>query len=139
VSRPAPARRELALAAVLAVAFGMAPTVGDVGGCGVQASELDARAFALARKEIDCQRCTACGLATSTCAAACDPAAPSRVGWPSSCHPLAHDGDVCLHALRAAGCGDYATFVDDVAPAEPSECDFCHLVPEAGGGGVGEF
>jgi hypothetical protein len=34
--------------------------------------------------------------------------------------------------LEAASCDDYATFVDDFAPAIPSECDFCHLPPEGG-------
>jgi hypothetical protein len=121
--------------AVLAVGFGMAPTVGDIGGCGVEASDLDPGLFARERKQVDCERCMECGLATSTCTAACNPDASTTVGWPTTCHPLAHDGDVCIRALRAAGCSDYATFVDDVASAEPTECDFCHLVPEASVGG----
>jgi hypothetical protein len=124
-------RRDLALAGVLAVVFGAAPTVGDIGSCGQVATDLDEQSFAAARKQIDCQRCTGCGLTTQTCRNACDPTAPSNVGWPSTCHPLAHDGDVCLRALAAAGCGDYAAFVDDVAPTLPTECDFCHLVPPA--------
>ena len=120
-----PARGELAVLAVLAVILGMAPTVGDVGGCGTEASDEDPVVFAHARKTVDCQRCGECGLGTNTCKAACDPKAPSNVAWPPSCHPLAHDGEVCIRALRAAGCSDYATFVDDVAPAVPTECDFC--------------
>lgn len=128
-------RGEVAFAATLAIALCTAPTVGDVGGCGVQASDLSPDAFAAQRKLIDCQRCTECALETSTCHVACDPKARSGAGWPATCHPLQHDGDVCLRALRAASCGDYASFVDDTAPTEPSECDFCHLVPEAGQSG----
>lgn len=130
-------RRELVLAGVLAVVFGAAPTVGDIGSCGQAATDLDVRSFAAARKQLDCQRCTECGLTTreptaQRCGAACDPTAASDVAFPATCHPLAHDGDVCLRALGAASCADYAAFVDDVAPTVPSECDFCHLVPEGG-------
>ncbi len=125
-------RKELAVAGVLALVFGAAPTVGDIGSCGVTATALDPLAFAAARKALDCQRCTDCGLSTQTCRNACDPKAPADVAIPATCHPLAHDGDVCLRALGAASCSDYAAFVDDVDPSEPTECDFCHLVPEAG-------
>jgi hypothetical protein len=125
-------RTEVALAGAIAIALCTAPTVGDVGGCGVQASDLDPATFAAERKLLDCQRCTECALDTNACHVACDPKARSDVAWPSTCHPLEHDGDVCLRALRAASCGDYASFVDDTAPTVPSECDFCHLVPEAG-------
>jgi hypothetical protein len=131
-------RRELAFAAVLAVLFGAAPTVGDIGACGQKATPLDEATFAAQRKALDCQRCTQCGLVTQTCADACDPAKPSPVAWPSTCFPLEHDGVVCLDALEAASCGDYASFVSDVAPTVPSECDFCHDIPEAGVG-VGEL
>jgi hypothetical protein len=125
-------RREIALAAAVAIALCTAPTVGDVGGCGVQASDLAADAFAAQRKQVDCERCTDCALDTNACHVACDPKARPNVAWPSTCHPLQHDGDVCLRALRAASCSAYASFVDDTAPTVPSECDFCHLVPEAG-------
>jgi hypothetical protein len=125
-------RREIALAAAVAIALCTAPTVGDVGGCGVQATDLSGSTFGAQRKLVDCQRCTECELTTSACRVACDPKARSSVAWPATCHPLEHDGDVCLRALRAASCADYATFVDDTAPAVPTECDFCHLVPEAG-------
>ena len=122
----------LLLVAVLALVFGAAPTVGDVGSCGSAASDLHPAPFAIARKEIDCRRCTECRLATQTCRSACDPNAPGTAGWPSTCHPLLHDGQVCLRALLAASCGDYAPFVDDVAATTPSECDFCRFVPESG-------
>jgi hypothetical protein len=131
-------RAEVACAAVIAVTLCTAPTVGDVGGCGDRATDLSVVAFDRARKLLDCQRCTECGLDTNACKTACDPRAPSTVGWPSTCHPIQHDGDVCLRALQAAGCSDYASFVSDTAPTNPTECDFCHLVPEAGpqqGGG----
>ena len=48
---------------------------------------------------------------------------------PQTCRPLLHDGEVCLRALNAASCSDYATFVDDDAPALPSECEFCRIPP----------
>jgi hypothetical protein len=125
-------RGELAFAGLLALAFGAAPTVGDIGSCGRVAADLDAHSFARARKDVDCRRCTECGLTTQTCQNGCDPNAPSDVGWPSTCHPLEHDGEVCLRALQAATCSDYASFVDDLTRTAPTECDFCHLVPEAG-------
>jgi hypothetical protein len=124
-------RGELAFAAVLAVVFGAAPTVGDVGACGEAASSLDLKAFAAQRKALDCQRCGDCGLTTQACASACDRQAPSPVSFPATCFPLQHDGDVCLRALEAASCQDYASFVSDDAPTVPSECDFCHVVPDA--------
>jgi hypothetical protein len=127
-------RGELALAGLLALGVGAAPTVGDIGSCGRAATDLDARSFANARKELDCQRCTECGLDTQTCQNGCDPNVPSDVGWPSTCHPLEHDGEVCLRALQAASCADYASFVDDIARTVPTECDFCRLVPETGVG-----
>ncbi len=36
-----------------------------------------------------------------------------------------------MRALLAASCSDYASFVDDVAPTVPTECDFCHLGVDA--------
>jgi hypothetical protein len=131
-------RRDVLLIALVAGVFLAAPTVGDVGGCGTQASDLDVASFAQARKTLDCRRCGACGLDTRTCARACDTQAPSDVSLPPTCRPLAHDGEVCLRALEAVSCTDYATFVDDVSPQVPSECDFCH-VPAPGTAAVGDF
>jgi hypothetical protein len=125
-------RSHLVLAGGLALVFGAAPTVGDVGSCGDTATELDPASFANGRKKMDCVRCTECGLTTQTCRGACDPNAPSTVAWPRTCHPLRHDGEVCLRALRAASCSSYATFVDDVAPNIPTECDFCLLALDSG-------
>jgi hypothetical protein len=130
---PAIRRRDLALCALLAVVFGAGPTVGDIGACSDQASALDLATFQAERKAVDCQRCRQCGLMTQWCVAACNPNAPSPVSWPTStCFPLAHDGVVCIDALQAASCADYASYVSDTDPTVPTECDFCHLVPEAG-------
>lgn len=127
-------RAEIGLAGLLAIVFGTAPTIGDVGSCGRAATDLDERAFAQARKEFDCDRCTACNLATQRCRSACDPKVPSDVGWPATCDPLEHDGEVCLRSLQAASCAEYARFVDDAAPTVPGECDFCHALAEASTG-----
>jgi hypothetical protein len=125
-------RAELAVVASLSLAFGAGPMVGDVGACGQVAIALDSEAFAAARKDLDCRRCRECGLSTQSCLSACDPNTRSTVGWPRTCHPLQHDGDVCLRALQASGCNDYAAYVDDASPTAPTECDFCHLVEEGG-------
>ena len=118
------------LTAVSALVLGTGATVGDIGSCGNSATLLDPATFAQQRKQTDCSRCTSCDIATRTCADACNPASPPTAGWPSTCQPLQHDGDVCIRALIAASCDDYATFVSDVAPAQPSECDFCRDIPE---------
>jgi hypothetical protein len=125
-------RRELAVVVVLAVAFGAGPTVGDIGACGRTATPLDIPTFAATRKAQDCSRCTQCGFMTQYCMRACDPGLPSDVFIPSTCFPLAHDGDVCLDALEAASCSDYAGFVSDTAPSLPTECEFCRYVPDGG-------
>jgi hypothetical protein len=110
-----------------ALVFGAGPTVGDVGACGRSATDLSEAAYAYARRNVDCSRCNACGLKTNHCVVACDPKAPSDIAFPPTCRPLVHDGEVCMRALRAASCSDYATYVDDDAPAVPTECDFCHV------------
>ena len=124
-------RRELAACALWAMLFGAAPTVGDVGSCGEQAAPLDQGTFAAQRKALDCQKCKQCGVTTKACTNACNPDAPSSVGWPNTCYPLQHDGIVCLDALQSAGCDAYASYVSDVAPTVPTECDFCHLTVDA--------
>ena len=121
------------VAAVLAVVFGTGATPGDIGGCGSRASDLDVGAFAKQRKDVDCARCQDCGLTTKRCTRACDPKAAPDFAVPSTCHPLAHDGDVCLRALRAASCDDYGRYVDDEAPTSPTECEFCRIPAEDGG------
>jgi hypothetical protein len=116
----------------VALVLGTGATVGDIGSCGTQATLLDEATFAQLRKQTDCERCTSCGLTTHACAEACDPKSAPTAGWPSTCQPLQHDGDVCIRALLAASCSDYASFVSDVAPTLPTECDFCRDVPEGG-------
>ena len=118
-------RRTLALGAGLFLVLGTGPTVGDVGGCGRTATELDEAAFAHGRKVVDCRRCGDCGLSTARCQRACDLKAPGDAVFPTTCRPLRHDGEVCLDALLAASCSDYALYVDDGSRAVPSECEFC--------------
>ena len=118
--------RRLAVA-VLGVLL-MAPTVGDTGGCGRTATELDRDRYGSARKLEDCERCAECGLDTARCQRACDPKVLPEIALPPTCRPLFHDGEVCLRALGAASCETYATYVDDEGAATPSECDFC-IVP----------
>ncbi|MBX3202162.1 MAG: hypothetical protein KF894_28795 [Labilithrix sp.] len=113
--------------AVLGV-LSMAPTAGDVGGCGTEVTALDPLAFALARKDMDCERCAECGLETARCRRACDPASEVETVIPPTCQPLRHDGVVCIRKLHAASCSAYATYVDD-APSTPSECEFCKIAP----------
>lgn len=120
---------KLGLAAVVVV-FCMAPTPGDIGGCGQSPDLLDAPTFFANKKLVDCTRCDECGFATDACARACDDQAPVASAFPKDCFPLVHDGEVCLRALRHASCDDYASYVDDSAPSTPSECNFCP--PEKG-------
>ena len=115
------------LVVLVLAALCMAPTVGDVGGCGSEATELDSEGYSFARKEEDCTRCRACGIATARCGRASDPAAPQDVDLPSTCRPVVHDEVVCLRALHAASCEAFASYVDDFAPATPSECEFCKI------------
>lgn len=125
----APSLRALALAALV---FGAtaAPTAGDIGGCGQEAVLLEAARFFEIKQEIDCERCTECALFTRACDRACGEARLEG-SFPEGCHPLVHDGEVCIRALESAGCSDYADFVADVSPTIPTECDFCP-VDEAG-------
>jgi hypothetical protein len=107
----------------LAVVFGMAPTVGDIGSCAQPADQLDARTFFDIKAGLDCDRCGECGLSGKLCNRACKE--PPATAFPSGCRPLVHDGEVCLRALIHASCDDYASYVNDVAPTAPSECQFC--------------
>jgi hypothetical protein len=121
-------RGQRAVVAVLGVLL-MAPTVGDTGACGRTATELDRDRYASARKTEDCLRCEECALDTDRCRRACDPKELPEIALPVTCRPLYHDGEVCLRALAAASCATFASYVDDVAPAIPSECDFCRVAP----------
>lgn len=104
-----------------------APTPGDVGGCGSEATALDEGSFARERKFVDCTHCRECGITTGRCTRACDPAATAETRLPDTCEPLAHDGKVCLRALDVADCDAYRSYMADVSPSTPGECRFCRL------------
>jgi hypothetical protein len=104
-----------------------APTAGDIGGCGTEASSLDTGVFTSARKDLDCRRCAECEIPTARCKSACDRSRPPETQIPKTCQPLLHDGEVCLRKLEAVSCDAFATYVSDVAPSTPSECEFCKL------------
>jgi hypothetical protein len=123
--------RGLALAVAVLGALVMAPTVGDTGGCGRTATELERDRYENGRKLQDCERCQECGLATARCERACDPKELPEILLPATCRPLLHDGEVCLRALAAASCSTFASYVDDDAPTTPSECEFCRVAPVA--------
>lgn len=130
--------RRLSLATIALGVLLMAPTVGDTGGCGRTASELDHDRYANARKLEDCLRCQECALDTARCLRACDPKALPEIALPQTCRPLYHDGEVCLRALAAASCDTFATYVDDEAPASPGECNFCRVAPPETPAGFGD-
>ena len=120
-------RAPFKIAVVVLGVLSMAPTAGDVGGCGAEITTLDPLAFALARKELDCERCQECGITSARCERACDPSKPVETVIPETCSPLQHDGEVCIRALHAASCDAYRTYVDEASPATPSECQFCRM------------
>jgi len=118
-------RRWIAATSFLALFLGVGATVGDIGSCGQAPEDLDAATFARARKTVDCERCTECGLTTDRCAEACDADAGVTETFPPNCAPLYQDGVVCLRALLSASCSDYAQYVDDTERLVPTECQFC--------------
>lgn len=113
------------LVVVLLGVLCMAPTPGDVGGCGREPELLDERAYAETRRKTDCDRCNACAIGTERCALACRTDVAPQLGFPEGCAPLLRDGEVCIRALEAASCESYATYLSDDAPTVPSECQFC--------------
>jgi hypothetical protein len=122
-----PSRGALLALAIAVGLFCAAPVPGDVGGCGQTLESLDAPTFFASKKRVDCERCTDCSLISDACQKACDPKQPIAQSFPVDCYPLVHDGEVCLDALDAASCSDYAGYMDDQHPTTPSECDFCPL------------
>ena len=113
------------LGAVFALAaLSLAPTPGDVGGCGQHAQTLDPVTFFELKRERDCQKCTDCEFSSNYCTDVCSPdyQAPTL---PEGCVPLVHDGEVCLDALEAAGCSEYRDYTTDQGRVLPSECQFC--------------
>ena len=121
---------------LLLLGFCIAPTPGDVGGCGQAPDELDPGIFFATKKDIDCERCRECGLRTERCAQACESTAAIETEFPEGCVPLVHDGEVCLRALLVAGCDDYARYAADGESNVPSECNFCP--PRTGASSIGE-
>ena len=119
---------------LLAGMLSLAPTAGDIGGCGQPLVALDARKFFDEKQTIDCRRCFQCGLTSAACERACGPFA-EVAEFPAGCAPLVHDGEVCLNALLASDCDDYAAYTSAVAATAPSECNFCPLDQQPGGGG----
>ena len=117
------------IAVVVLGLLSMAPTAGDVGGCGAEVKALDPLGFAVARKDMDCERCQECGIDNGRCQRACDPTKPVETSIPETCLPLQHDGEVCIRALHAASCDAYRTYVDESGPSTPSECEFCRVAP----------
>ncbi|HKQ69191.1 MAG TPA: hypothetical protein VJT73_07625 [Polyangiaceae bacterium] len=111
---------------VVVVVFGVGATVGDVGSCGQEPTDLDAATFFDLKARIECRKCADCRLAGKLCDDACDETAlvtTFRVG----CRPLVHDGEVCLRKLLDGSCDDFAAYMDERSPQAPSECQFCPL------------
>jgi hypothetical protein len=104
----------------------LAPAAGNIGSCGQDAEPLDARKFLQLKAAIDCARCTECALFTAACAS-CQDEVPADASFPEGCLPLVHDGEVCLDALGAASCDDYARYTADEGATIPTECNFCPL------------
>jgi hypothetical protein len=106
-----------------AASFCLAPTPGDIGGCGQTARDLDPTAFFQSKQSIECSRCQECRIRTPACELACSAAAVPEE-FPEGCFPLVHDGTVCLRALLQASCDDHREFAAE-PPRVPSECNFC--------------
>jgi hypothetical protein len=111
--------------ATTVVLFCAAPTPGDIGGCGQRVQPLGPEPFFAAKKEIDCSKCDECSFSTKFCESACDADAEQQTEFPAGCNPIVHDGEVCLNALEAAGCGEYEDYVKDGDRQSPNECRFC--------------
>jgi hypothetical protein len=109
------------------VLFCLAPTPGDIGGCGQTAQDLDPQVFFESKQSIECQRCRECSLRTRACETACDDG-PVPDQFPDGCYPLVHDGTVCLRALTQGSCETLSKVMGD-PPLVPSECNFCPVEP----------
>ena len=115
--------RLLPLLGALGALFCLAPTPGDIGGCGQAAEDLDPATFFLSKQTIECNKCRECRIRTPACELACSDT-PPPAEFPEGCFPLVHDGTVCLRALTRASCDDHREFSGD-PPSTPSECNFC--------------
>ena len=111
--------------ATVVVLFCAAPTPGDIGGCGQRVQPLGAEPFFMAKRDIDCAKCEDCNYSTDYCKEACDTEAEVPSDFPEGCEPIVHDGEVCLNALEATGCGEYESYVRDDNRQAPNECRFC--------------
>ena len=123
---PATRRPPGALLAALAL-FCLAPTPGDIGGCGQAARDLDPQVFFESQQAIECRRCEECSIRSPACENACD-ATPVPEQFPDGCYPLVHDGTVCLRALTQSSCDEHRKVMGD-PPRVPSECNFCPALP----------
>ena len=74
--------------AVVVVLFCMAPTPGDIGGCGQRVQPLGPRPFFEAKKEIDCNKCKECSFSTDFCKTACDADEEVSKSFPEGCEPI---------------------------------------------------
>jgi hypothetical protein len=119
-----PRRLSLVKLSLLVLLFVAGPTAGDIGSCGQEVAELDPVKFFSEKQAIDCRQCQECEWSTLACEQACGTVLIES-SFPADCFPLVHDGEVCLNALRAADCDEYAAYVDDLAPTVPTECNFC--------------
>jgi hypothetical protein len=122
------------LVVMIVALFCLAPTPGDIGGCGQTAEDLDAPTFFATLEATDCRACQTCGITSATCSSACDPKAAIPAAFPPGCAPLAHDGEVCLRRLQNDSCDTYGKYVGDdeagkavpiTSRPRPSECQFC--------------
>ena len=129
--RKRPSRAAVIRLGIAILFFTAAPTAGDIGGCGQPEDDLDPGKFFATKQGVDCDRCTACALTTAACGTACAPGLLVR-DFPAGCVPLVHDGEVCVDALAAAGCGDYAQYMADQGSTIPTECNFCPPQADAG-------
>ena len=118
------ARGPVLATAIAALLFATGPTPGDLGGCGQSADELDAPRFLVLQARATCSGCGACGLTTKTCVAACK-ASGGVTAFPVGCHPLVHDGEVCLDRLGAGSCAEWTRWTADDGATLPTECEFC--------------
>jgi hypothetical protein len=113
--------------AIALLFFTAAPTAGDIGSSCQPEDELDPVRFWGVKQAIDCQLCDECQVATKACSRACSKTLIFD-DFPSSCRPVEHDGEVCLDALLAASCAEYAEFMADEGSTIPTECAFCREV-----------
>ena len=114
--------RKLAMLVLLLLVA--APTAGDIGSCGQPIADLDAVKFFSEKQAIDCAHCRRCGFVSASCESSCGPELLVDA-FDGDCFPVVHDGEVCLNALRAADCAEYAAYVADESPTVPTECNFC--------------